>query len=200
MALVALKDTKIPNIYQTGLYNEKQMNVSWEHTDKVLTALVLGTTECLSQVKSKEFPVAFEFKESNDEFVCAAVVQFFDGKKGAIGNWNYTWTFNEDDIPDKARKISVYDSQYISFFRTAAFNKYGMIFDQPDYASIMFSYLLNVIKRFLDENANENEEWGVKLDGVIQFRVAVENGKKVFGVEVDPEVKQLIKDDAAIEQ
>ena len=56
MALQQLKDTKIPTIYQTGLYNEKGMNVSWEHTDKVLHVLVSGTTECLASIKSKEYP------------------------------------------------------------------------------------------------------------------------------------------------
>ena len=199
MALQQLKDTKIPTIYQTGLYNEKNMNVSWEHTDKVLDVLVHGTTECLSNIKSKDYPVAFVFREQNEEFIAAAIIEFFEGKGDEVGNLSYTWTFNESDIPEKARKISPYDQEFLSFFRSSAFSKYGMLFDAPDYAGVMFNYLLSVIKKYLLDNASETEEWGVKLDGVIQFRVVVENGEKLLSAEADGEIKQIVKDDAAIE-
>ena len=199
MALQSLLDTKIPKIYQTGLYSEKSMDLSWEHTDKILTIMVNGVTDILARVKSKEIPVAFIFNDSNEEFIAAAIVEYFAGNKGEAGSWSYSWTFNAEDIPDKARKISPYDQEFIQFFRSAAFNKYAMIFDQPDYHAILFCYLLTVIKKYLLDNASETEEWGVKLDGVIQFRVAVENGEKILSAEVDGEIKQLIKDDAAIE-
>ena len=199
MALQSLLDTKIPMIYQTGMSNETIMNVSWEHTDKILTILVTGVTECLAKIKSKEYPVAFVFAEANDEFIAAAIVEYFEGEKGEAGNWSYTWTFNKEDIPENARKVSASENDFFNFFRTPAFNKYGMVFDEMDFASIMFNYLLAVIKKYLNDNASETEEWGVKLDGVIQFRVAVENGEKVLSAEADGEIKQLIKDDAAIE-
>lgn len=200
MALQQLKDTKIPKIYQTGLYSEKSMDLSWEHTDKMLSTMVAGVTEYLSSIKSKDYPVAFAFRESNDEFIAAAVVEFHEGNKGEVGNWSYSWTFYEDDIPSNARIENPYKAEIVQYFRNIAINKYSMIFDQPDYPGIMFSYLLSVIKKYLNDNASESEEWGVKLDGVIQFRVAVEDGEKVLSAEVDGEIKQLIKDDAAIEK
>jgi len=199
MALQALLDTKIPMIYQTGLYSEKMMNVSWEHTDKILTVLVVGVTECLAAIKSKEYPVSFIFRETNEEFIAAATVEYFEGEKGEAGNWNYTWTFYENDIPENARKVSIFDQDFISFFKGTAFNRFSMVFDQNDFANAMFTYLLDVIKKYLNDNASETEEWGVKLDGIIQFRVAVEDGEKVISAEVDGEIKQMIKDDAAIE-
>lgn len=199
MALQALMDTKIPKIYQSGLYNEKAMDLSWEHTDKILTIMVNGVTEILSRVKSKQLPVAFIFNESNEEFIAAAVVEYFEGNKGEAGSWSYSWTFNAEDIPENARKITSYDQEFIQFFRSVAFNKYSLIFDQPDFHAILFCYLMSVIKKYLMDNASETEEWGVKLDGIIQFRVAIENGEKILSAEVDGEIKQLIKDDAAIE-
>ncbi len=200
MALQQLKDTKIPKIYQTGLYSEKSMDVSWEHTDKILTTLVAGVTEYLSSIKSTSYPVVFAFRESNDEFIAAAIVEFHKGNKGEVGNWSYTWTFYEDDIPEKSRIENAYKPEIIQYFRNVAISKYSMIFEQPDYPGVLFSYLLSVIKKYLNDNASESEEWGVKLDGIIQFRVAVENGEKVLSAEVDGEIKQLIKDDAAIEE
>lgn len=199
MALQQLRDTKIPTIYQTGLYNEKSMDLSWEHTDKMLSTMVYGVTTYLSSIKSKDYPVVFEFRESNNEFIAAAIVEFHEGNKGEVGNWSYSWTFYEDDIPEKSRIENAYNDQTLQFFRAPAVNKYNMIFQQADYPAVLFGYLLSVIKKYLNDNANESEEWGVKLDGVIQFRVAVENGEKVLSAEVDGEIKQLIKDDAAIE-
>ena len=143
--------------------------------------------------------LAFVFREQNEEFIAAAIIEFFEGNKDEIGNWSYTWTFNEEDIPENARKITPYDQEFLSFFRTSAYNKYGMIFDAPDYAGVMFGYLLSVIKKYLLDNASEAEEWGVKLDGVIQFRVVVEDGEKLLSAEADGEIKQIVKDDAAIE-
>lgn len=199
MALQQLRDTKIPTIYQTGLYNEKSMDLSWEHTDKMLSTMVYGVTTYLSSIKSKDYPVVFEFRESNNEFIAAAIVEFHEGNKGEVGNWSYSWTFYEEDIPEKSRIENAYNDQTLQFFRAPAVNKYNMIFQQADYPAVLFGYLLSVIKKYLNDNANESEEWGVKLDGVIQFRVAVENGEKVLSAEVDGEIKQLIKDDAAIE-
>jgi hypothetical protein len=61
-------------------------------------------------------------------------------------------------------------------------------------------YALTTLKKWLDENAKENVEVSVELDGFFQARVAVENGEKVFAIEPDGEIKNLIKDDAAIEK
>ena len=57
---------------------------------------------------------------------------------------------------------------------------------------------LEEIKKYLDENAKEGETVGVKLDGIFQARVAIENGIKVFALEADGLIKVLVKDDEAI--
>jgi len=57
-----------------------------------------------------------------------------------------------------------------------------------------------MLRRWLDENAKENEVVSIEQDGVFEARVAVENGEKVFAIEPAGEVKIIIKDDAAIEK
>jgi uncharacterized protein YkuJ len=64
----------------------------------------------------------------------------------------------------------------------------------------LFTESLIYLKKWLDENANETEEVTVEEDGVFVARVAVENGEKVFAIEMDGLVKQLVKDDASIEK
>lgn len=197
----ALNETKIPQIYSTGLYSENGYDLAQEHTHKILDVLVCGTTACLAEVKSKDFPVAFVYEEANKEFIAAAIVEYFPNEDDATkpGNWNYSWTFDKTDIPENARILTAYDNDMATFFRSVAHSKHSMGFDSVESMGDLFRYLLKTIVKWLDDNAAENEENGVSLDGVIQFRVAVENGEKVMSAEPDGEIKQLIKDDAAIE-
>lgn len=202
MTVTQLKDTAIPKNYSTGLYHEKGYDVAADHTNKVLEVMVLGVTECLASVKSTQYPVVYSFVEKNGEFIAAAMVQYFPNEDDASkpGNWNYAWTFDKEDLPEgEYRNIDSSDIDHLSYFRAVGMTKYGMVFDQPDYAGDLFRYLLTVIKNYLNDNASEAEEKSVKYDGLIQFRVAVEDGEKVMSIEVDGEVKQIIKDDAAIE-
>lgn len=201
MTVTQFKDTPIPKNYSTGLYHEKGYDLAADHTTKILEVMVLGVTECLASIKSKDYPVVYSFVEKNDEFIAAAIVQYFPNEDDASkpGNWNYSWTFEKEDIPEGARVISSMDLEFLSYFRAVGMTKYGMVFEQPDFAGDLFRYLLALVKNYLSENASESDEKAVKYDGLIQFRVAVEDGEKVMSIEVDGEVKQLIKDDAAIE-
>ncbi len=200
MAIMNVSDTKIPQIASTGLYNELCFDVSFEHITKLIDVMVVGVTEALSDIKSKDYPVAFVFKEPNDTFIGAAIVQYVPNEdESKPGSWNYAWTFYEDDLPEGTRQVTAYDPQYISYFRAYGHTKWRMIFEDVNYVGDLCRYILSVIKKWLDDNASEVEETGVKLDGVITFRVVVENGEKVFAAEPDGEIKQMIKDDAAIE-
>ena len=71
-----LNETKIPQFYSTGLYSEAGYDLAQEHTNKILSVLVEGTTTCLADIKSKDFPVAFVFEEANKTFIAAAIVEF----------------------------------------------------------------------------------------------------------------------------
>ena len=200
MAIMALKDTKIPQICSTGFYNELSFDIAWDAIPKLLDVLVTGVTEALADIKSKEFPVAFSFRESNDTFIAAAIVQYIPNEdKNNPGSWNYTWTFYEDDIPGNCRIVSAYDAEFVSYFRAYGHTKWRMIFEESTFAGDIFRYILSVIKKWLDDHASDVEETGVKLEGVVQFRVVVEDGEKVFAIEPEGEIKQLIKDDSSIE-
>lgn len=196
----ALKDTKIPQMVSTGLYTEKALDVAVDMVDKMLDVLVSSVTDILNDIKNVNTPVAFVFRKPNNDFIAAAMVQFFPNEdKSKPGNWNYSWTFEEEDVPEDAQTKTMYDFSLISYFTGTAISKYGFYADHTEYYGDTFIFLLQTIKLWLDENAAENEENGVSLDGVIQFRVAIENGEKVFSAEPDSEIKIKIKNDAAIE-
>ena len=202
MAMRALKDTKITQMVSTGLYTEKGFDVPADFVDKLLDVLVTATTDALADLKSTSYPVAFKFCKPNADFICAAVVQYFPNTDDETkpGNWNYSWSFNEEDIPDNSSIKTPYDSELISYFRGTSISKYGFNAKESAYYGDTMVYILQMIKKWLDDNASVEEENGVSLDGVIQFRVAVENGEKIFSAEPDSELKVLIKDDSKIEK
>lgn len=196
----AFNDTKIPSMVTTGLYTEKAFDVSADMAEKLLDVMVYAVTDALNDIKSLDTPVAFRFAKQNGDFLAAAVVQFFPNEdKSKPGNWNYSWTFDEEDVPTNALIKTLYDSSLISYFRGASVTKYGFDVYKSEYFGDTMCYLIQMIKKWLDDNADESEEVGVALDGVIQFRVAVEKGGKVFSAEPDSEIKLMIKDDKAIE-
>lgn len=200
MAIRALKETTIPQNVSTGLYTEKELDVPVELVDKMLDVLVCSVTEILSDFKNVNTPVAFVFRKPNDDFIAAAIIRFFPNEdKSKPGNWNYVWTFNEEDIPKDAKILSMYDMSLISYFTGNAISKYGFFAEQSEHYGITFCYLLQCIKKWLDDNASETEENAVEVPGLIQFRVAVENGEKVMAAEVDGELKVLAKGDSKIE-
>jgi tRNA splicing ligase len=75
-----------------------------------------------------------------------------------------------------------------------------MGFRSVDMMGDVFNTLFSVIRQYLNDNVKDGEECGVKLDGVIEFRAAVEDGVIVMSAEPDGEIKKIIKDDAKIEK
>lgn len=201
MAITQLNDSKIPQMVSTGLYTEQLFDIRPDMVHMILDILVSGTTEALNSIKSTDYPVALKFCKSNGDFIAAAIVEFFPNEDTTKpGNWNYSWTFDKDDMPKNAIVETPYSSQLLTFFRGSSISKFGFDAKKSEYYGDTMIYVLQMIKKWLDENAAADEEVGVALDGIIQFRVAVENGEKVFSAEPDGEIKQLIKDDAKIEK
>lgn len=200
MAVIELKESQIPQSVSTGLFKEKLIDIAPNMTEMLIDVLVSAVTQALADLKSTDIPVAFKFCKSNGDFIAGAVVQYFPNEdKSNPGNWNYSWTFDESDIPENASIKTPYDSAVASYFRGSSLSKYGFHAPQAEYYGDTMSYILSVIKKWLDENASADEEQCVKVDGIIQFRVAIEDGEKVFSAEPDGEIKQIIKSDKDIE-
>lgn len=196
-----LFDTVLPQMYSKGLFEEKNMDLAPEHTDKITYVLFTAVSDLLNGAKSKERPTAFVFERIDGSVIAGAVVTFFPNEDASKpGNWNLVWTFNDSDIPENALRISFKDPQTHSYFRAIAGDKWGMKFKNPECLVTLFNYMLEQIYKFLDENAVEGKIVSVEQDAVFQARVEIENGEKIFALEPMGEIKALIKGDADIEK
>lgn len=196
-----LFDSTLPQMYSKALFEEKCFDLAPEHTDKMFDTLFTGAANLLKSVKSLEKPVAFVINELNGNMVAAAICQYFkNDDTNQPGNFSLVWTFDPTDIPEGALVISLDDTKTHSFFIAAAGSKYGIKFKDASCIVNTLGYTMSQLKKWLDENAKEGQIISVELDGIFQGRVEVQNGVKVFAVEPDGEIKNLIKDDAAIEK
>ena len=199
MAMLNLNETTIPKMFSKELYEEKGYTLSPMHTDKIANVLFTAVSEALKATKSKEYPVVFLFAGNNQEMYAAAIIRFIPNEDESMpGHWNYVWTFDKNDIPDNARVVSIRDNAFETYFRMVANqNKFG--FEDTTSTIECCNTLLKNISQWLQENAKEDEEMGVKMDGVFQARCILEDKEVVKSLEVIGETKAIIKDDAGNE-
>ena len=197
-----LLETQLPALYSQSLHDKYRWDFGPAHLEKIYDILFTASANLLSNIKSKEKPAALVLRAVNGVFIAAGFVQFFDNADDANqpGSWSLAWSFNEEDIPENALICTLGDGQVQPYFISYASDKFGLQFkDSAAFENLLVESVI-YLKKWLDENANETEQVTVELDGVFTGRVAVENGEKVFAIDMDGLVKQLIKDDASIEK
>lgn len=196
-----LSETSMPQNYSRGLLEDKQYDIAPDHTGKFGYILFHGVASLLAANKDKNRPVAFVVDRIDGKVVAVAIVQYFENNdKSNPGSWNMVWSFDENDIPADAKKIYLKDPNSHPFFVSVAANRYNMEFKTEPAIINLLTYFMEILYKWLDENAKPDEEVLIEQDGVFQARVGIENGEKVFSIEPMGEVKMLIKDDASIEK
>lgn len=202
MKIQNLMETSLPEMYTQKLFNEKNKDLAAEHTDKISYVLFGAVSEILKSIQSKEHPVVYLFERLDGSIISAAILRYFKNENAeAPGNWSFVWTFEPNDIPDNAVKISIKDEkQSHSYFRAIAGDKWGMKFKSAENLIVLMNTFLEVLYAWLDENAKEDEEVVIKQDTVFKARVGIENGVKVMSIEPMGEVKKDIKNDVMLEQ
>ena len=196
-----LLDSQLPALYSQTLHDKYRWDFGPAHLDKIYDVLFTGSAELLTNIKSTDRPAALVITGLNGVVVAAGIVQYFENEdESNPGNWSLVWTFDEADIPENAFKVSISDSQVQPYFIGTAASKYGIQFKSSSALENLLTEAVVYLKKWLDDNASESEEVSIEQEGVFTARVAVENGEKVFAIEMDGLIKQLIKDDAAIEK
>jgi hypothetical protein len=197
-----LLETQLPALYSQCLHDKYRWDFGPRYIENMYDVLFTASATMLAEIKSKERPTALVLRALNGVFIAAGIVQYFDNQDDANqpGNWSLVWTFNEEDIPENTYTVGLNDGQVQSYYISYALDKFGIQFKDSATLQNLFTESIIHLKKWLDENASETEEVTVEQDGIFVGRVAVENGEKIFAIEMDGLIKQLIKDDASIEK
>ena len=190
--------TNLPQMTSKGLFEEEKLDVAEAHIDKLFYVLFYAPAYLLRDHKNMETPATFVITESNDKPIASATVQYYEGEGDNPGNWSLVWSFDPADIPENATKYDLKDPLNHKYFRGVAGDKYGIKFYDSGSIVNLMTFSAKQLYKWLDENAKENEEEKIVLDGV--FEATVKDGVKVFAVVPSGEVKTIIKDDLSIEK
>ena len=208
MKEVQFNSTSIPT-----LISEKMRNLTYIHptyADKILETIFGGTSRILGRMKNTSDMICLEFKNpKTDEFIAAATISYSndDYDDMSKGYWNYTWTFNEDDIDSDAVIID-FASEYknlVSDYVSYAINRYhvneSILKRYIDIHTVCHSLdlIMSILRSWLVLNVS-NEGIRLVLPGVFHAFAMIDSGETIIGIEPSGEMKILVKGDNAIQQ
>lgn len=197
---LVLNETSIPEVFSTEYESMFGIGVSGEEVEIAYKAIFLATADFLRGVKKKKAKSALSFIDVDGSFILAGVVEYNESdNKDAQDNWNFYFTFDEDDIKDASNKHDTNETAFHAIV-TTRLTENGLRPSDASYISPMISMVAAKLSSFLDENAKATEEVELDMPGIFTCVVKIEDDKPVKSLLPDGEVKALIKDDASTEK
>jgi hypothetical protein len=180
-----------------------------DRPERIVKAFFASSAAYLSKVKvaKAEEAVALILTDVAGNFKFAGIVEYHENTENPDepGNWSYTMTFNEKDVDSLEKKRTVKKLLYSSDAFKAVFDKvaYDVAAIQFQHNTYMFDACLLVIDtllQVLDREAQEGTVVDIDLPGYFVASVSVEDGEKVFAITPDGNMKEVIKDDTALDK
>ena len=183
----------------------KRIQGFMEPTNAVRTykALMVGITRFLATVKTTKHPTAFTVTDGEGNFVIGAVVEYEeapDKEDDVTGNWDYYFTFNKEDIPEKAVIYDIKSEQTHKPIAAAVWEYCSARFGGTDGMINIYVIAFEVLRDYMLEGAVEGDTYELIYPGVFTAQSSVENGEKVVSLIPDGLIKKMIKDDEKLEE
>lgn len=182
---------------------------SEQRSSRILHLLFAAITNFMAKVKNTEKVVCLELDDSDGNFQFLAKVEYHPNDNPDMpGNWSYEFSFNPED-----REGEIYKSTSMEFKQLTldiAEHQYGVVFFSSDgigqYESKItgISDIIEVailtIKDWIDENSVSETAVTTEIKGKVLIDACIdENGIKIGCITPSGEMKNIIKDDQAIE-
>lgn len=162
----------------------------------VYESIVESSSDFLRKVKSKN-KTALIYKDMKGNFIIAAVLDYNENPEEGQDNYNYYWTFNQEDI-EGANTYDSTEARVQSLLATRISESHGFR-PATEHLVVMTEKTLTCLSDYLQENAKEGEEFQLEDEGYFLASVGVEDGVIVKSFLPDGPMKTLIKDDATVE-
>lgn len=163
------------------------------HIPKVSRTLFVAVSKFLASIKSQDAAKGIVFKTVDGKFLAGAYIEFVDG------HWVYEWTFNQSDM-DGVKGDNLIPSThelFIPFLTSAAAKLYGMKFESESTGLNISNMILDGLIQWLDENVKDDAPASLEQTGVFEIHGEVKDGSIVKSINIDEEIKNLVKDDAS---
>lgn len=179
-----------------------------DRPERLIKAFFAATAAYLSKKKVSKVDeaAALVLTDMSGAFQFGSVVQYHYNKDNPDepGNWTYVQTFDQDDIDEIEKEVTVKKYLYSSdefkvIFDKISYDIAGIQFQHSDYMYTCCLLLINTIKQVLDREAKDKEVVEIELKGYFKAAVGIENSVKVFSITPADHMKEVIKDDVALE-
>lgn len=180
-----------------------------DRPERIVKAFFASSAAYLSKVKvsKADEAVALVLTDVTGNFKFAGIVEYHENKDNPDepGNWSYVMTFDSKTLETLEKSKNVKKLLYSSDAFKGVFDKvaYDVACIQFQHQTYMFDACLLVIDtllQVLDREAKEGEIVDIELPGYFAASVSVEDGEKVFAITPDGHMKQVIKDDTALDK
>ena len=179
-----------------------------DRPERLIKAFFAATAAFLSKKKVSKVDeaAALVLTDMSGAFQFGSVVQYHYNKDNPDepGNWSYIQTFDQDDIDDIEKEVTVKKYLYSSeefkvIFDKVAYDVAGIQFQHSDYMYTACLLIVNTMKQIMDREAKDKEVVDIELKGYFKAAVGIENGIKVFSITPADHMKEVIKDDIALD-
>lgn len=180
-----------------------------DRPERLVKAFFASTAAYLSKVKvlKADEAVALVLTDVAGNFKFAGIVEYHENKENPDepGNWSFVMTFDPKSLDNieknKSLKKLLYSSKTFSaIYDKVSYDVAGIQFQHENYMYDACLLVVDTLLQVLDREAKENEVVDIELPGYFTASVSVEGGEKVFAITPDGHLKQIIKDDTALDK
>ena len=199
MSIVKVTESLFPQHVSENLEKETYV-VSKEEVVMFLETIIEGTSDFLREVKSKHRN-AVVFRDLKANFIVAAVLEYnVNEEEDGQDNYNYFWTFNEDDITsDPDTKVYEANSNQIQTMIMMRVKERSYVMPAELVLYLEGKVLVGLLDltNSLSGNVTDTEPVSIEHDGFFKITIALEDGQIFKSFIPDGPIKTLIKDDAS---
>ncbi len=208
----AAKQYEETEMHQAFVVNANSLGYTFgddNRPERIVKAFFASSAAYLSKVKvsKADEAVALILTDVAGNFKFASVVEYHENKDNPDepGNWSYVMTFDPKTIDtiekNKTVKKLLYSSDaFKATFDKVAYDVAGIQFQHQTYMFDACLLVVDTLLQVLDREAKEDEVVDIELPGYFTASVSVEDGEKVFAITPDGHMKQIIKDDTALDK
>lgn len=200
---ILMKNSSLPSQYSVNMKERFNFTFADVNAELMYKGMFTSFAFMLRNYRNTSEPrVGFKFKDDKNNFKFGAILNFKapnEDSEEDSGNWYLEFTFYEEDMKDLDKEIDNYSDIYV-YAASTAFSELKGRWKSIEWMNQSIVCAIDTLREFLDANASETEEFSIEVDGFFTATVAVENGKKVFGIVPGYHIKQLIKSDSSLSE
>lgn len=199
-----LKESSIMTDMQGVLASKGILWTATHATDRLFSSLCFSIAEFLSAYKKPDNKISVIIKDEKGNFLIAGIVDYHsnqnedDDEVNKSENFSFVMTFDEKDCEDCNEKYTVFDNQFQVIAQEASKKHSSFTFMTNESIVLVFSAVVEAMKKWLDTNASETEVVSLEIPDVFTASVEVVDGNKIYAIEPIGSCKRIAKGDIDI--